>query len=103
MISIFFLRQRTAITKVYWDVETVTAGDYAVEISVNRFFKEFKEKEYANYPDDTIGLAFEKFIRYVVEDILTHQVDSQGYEDVDKIRVAEVQFTYKNSKLLKLL
>ena len=32
MVAVYFLKQMSAINKVQWDVETVTAFDYAVEM-----------------------------------------------------------------------
>ena len=71
MIAIYYLKQISAINKVNWDVETVTAGDYAVEIEVIEFFKIFKEKELHKYQGDSIGIAFEKFLVKEIEDLLT--------------------------------
>jgi len=57
-------------------VESVTAGDYGVEVGTENFFKIFKEQEFHKYEGDSIGLAFEKFIREEIEEILTTQVPS---------------------------
>jgi hypothetical protein len=36
VIMIFYLRQSTQIQKTVWDVETITAGDYAVDMTLTR-------------------------------------------------------------------
>lgn len=70
------MRQATALNKVEWDVESVTAADYAVEMETLDIFKRFKETELSRYEGDSVGLAFEKFICSELENILTNQVPS---------------------------
>jgi hypothetical protein len=38
MIAVFYLRQSTALNKIQWDVETVTAADYTVELDVRKVY-----------------------------------------------------------------
>jgi hypothetical protein len=55
------------------------------------------------YRGDSAGYGFKKFIHNDLENILTDQIPSQGYENVDRVRIADMQFSYKNAALLKLL
>jgi len=103
MITIYYMRQATALNKVDWDVASVTAGDYTVEFDTLEIFNKFKQTDFQRYSGDSIGLAFEKFICSELERILTEQVPSQGYENVSRVRIADIQFTYKNAVLIKLL
>jgi hypothetical protein len=42
MITVYYMRQATALNKVDWDVASVTAGDYTVELETLEVFRKFK-------------------------------------------------------------
>jgi hypothetical protein len=71
MIVIYYLRQSTALNKIDWDVASVTAADYTVEMDTTHAFAKFKETEFVRFPGESIGLAFEKFIIFELGNILT--------------------------------
>lgn len=50
-----------------------------------------------------MAFEFKKLVKGRVEEILTEKVPYQGYEEVDKVRIADIKFSYKNSHLIKLL
>ena len=46
MLTIYYMRQATALNKVDWDVASVTAGDYTVEFDTLEIFKKFKQTDF---------------------------------------------------------
>jgi hypothetical protein len=42
-------------------------------------------------------------LKQELEDKLTNEVPSMGYENVDRIRIADIQFSFKNSSLINTL
>ena len=89
MISVYWLRQSTALNKVKWDVETVTAADYTVEMDVTRHFDRFKNSS-DNRAGEAVGYGFKHFLINELENLLTNQVPYQGYERVNRIRIADM-------------
>ena len=68
LIMLFYLRQSTQILKVVWDVETVTAGDYTVDMHITTDqFLTFVHHHQQKYPQDPQGYAFKKYLKSELE------------------------------------
>jgi hypothetical protein len=90
---------------VEWDVKTITAGDYTVELDIpEAMWKEFIEKKYDPLSGKTKIEAFRDYIKDELEERLTNLPDL-GYEDEapDRIRIAMITFAFDNARLINLL
>ncbi|CDW91100.1 UNKNOWN [Stylonychia lemnae] len=104
IIMMFYLRQQTQIQKVEWDVETITAGDYTVDLKISQsMYQTFVNQHHQKYAFDPQGYALKKYLKQEIETKLTNEVGSLGFEKVDSIRVADIQFSYKNAPIIHLL
>lgn len=69
LVMVFYLRKKTKLDQIEWDVSTITAGDYTVEIKITdtmftKFHNEFRQQ---NYALETIGYGFKKHIKSEIE------------------------------------
>eukprot|EP00347_Sterkiella_histriomuscorum_P023421 403334704 len=104
IIMIFYLRQLTQIQKVRWDLDTLTAGDYTVDLNISRDqYQTFVNQHYAKYGNDPQGYALKKYLKFELEQKLTNAVEPQGFEKIDQVRIADIQFSYRNASLINLL
>jgi len=90
---------------VEWDVKTITAGDYTVELDIaETMWKEFIEKKYDPLCGKTKIEAFRDYIKDEMEERLTNLPDL-GYEEEapDRIRIAMITFAFDNARLINLL
>lgn len=77
MIMILFLRQLTQIQKVKWDLDTLTAGDYTVDIKITRQqYQNFVNQHYPKYGNEPCGYALKKYLKFELEQKLTNAVES---------------------------
>lgn len=101
LVMNFYLRRMTQIKHVEWDVATVTAGDYTVDMKINqRQYFTYMEEHSHRYPQDPAGYGLKKHLKHEIEDKLTNEVASLGFENIDRVRIADIQFSYKNAALI---
>ena len=90
---------------VEWDVKTITAGDYTVELDIaESMWKEFIDTKYDRLSGQTKIEAFRDYIKNEMEERLTNLPDL-GYEEEapDRIRIAMITFAFDNARLINLL
>lgn len=88
---IYYLRNNTIIKQVEWDVATTTAGDYTVDMKITHSqYSHFINQYSQQYRDDPQGYGLKKHLKNEIEDKLTREVPSQGFEAVDRIRIADI-------------
>lgn len=66
----------------------------------------FVNQHYPKYTREDpcpVGYALKKYLKFEIETKLTNNVPSQGFEQIDHVRIADIQFSYKNAALIELL
>lgn len=111
-ISLFFvvyvdyLRATFKNLNIEWDVKTITAGDYSVEVDITeKMWKNFDDAPEYNKDSHLSKLAqFRDFLKEKLEDNITEMPDL-GYEDEppEKIIISMITFAFDNADLINLL
>jgi hypothetical protein len=75
-----------------WDVATVTAGDYSIDMKItDSMVRHFRDDVYPQYKDESFGFALKRHLTHELEDKLTNQMPNQGFDDkLDRVRVADI-------------
>ncbi|CDW71360.1 UNKNOWN [Stylonychia lemnae] len=110
-ISLFFLVYVDYLNGIFknlyieWDVNTVTAGDYSVELDISeKMWKNFIEKIYNPNYKSTKLYQFKKYLIKQLEQNFSRLPDL-GFEDqkIEHIRISMITFAFDNSDLINLL
>jgi hypothetical protein len=93
------------LNQIEWDISTVTAGDYTVDLKISpqmfqTFLNDYRQQYFSL---DTLGYGLKRHIKEELENMLTGRVPSLGFESVDRIRIADIHFCYKNGELIRVL
>ena len=111
-ISIRFKREQGKIIQIEWDLATCTAGDYTVEMSINKlqyddWYKDiYKTGQDSNKPP---ALALKRYLvneieREITKDLKRRKERGEGQsDDPDVIIVSDIVFAYNNHKLIEEL
>lgn len=105
VIFIDYLRNVFKNQFIEWDVKTITAGDYSVELDLPREMYDNFVKEFGENPKGKSTLeAFRDYIVETLEERLTNLPD-QGYEEEppERIKISMITFAYDNSEIINLL
>jgi hypothetical protein len=105
VVFIDYLRSTFKNTFIEWDVKTITAGDYSVEMDISEsMYKNFLSTKYDPLSGKTKIAAFRDYLQEEMETRLTRLPDL-GYEEVppERIRVAMLSFAFDNAELINLL
>ena len=98
LLSVIAYRQGSnSIEKKEWDLQTVTASDYTLEISLSRsqvsqMRRDIYQNSFEYYESDGYQVKF--WIKKLLEDRLYELSGKRGYQ------IADVNFAYYNSWLL---
>ena len=90
---------------IEWDVKTITAGDYSVELDITeKQYKHFLDNVYDSLSGISKIESFKGYLKKTLEDRLTRMPDL-GYEDPapERINIAMISFAYDNAELINLL
>lgn len=102
LIMIYMAKGMTSITQIEWDVSTVTAGDYTCDMLITREqYTYFMDHHLNQFRNESPGFALKLFLKNELEDKLTNQVESQGFENVSRIEIADINFSYANYELIQ--
>jgi len=90
------------INQKEWDVETTTAGDYSVEMSITpsmlAYFRDHNE-----FPGQPFGFALKMQLSKDLPKLLA-EVPSMGFDDnLLAFNVVDIHFCFDNGKLIKKL
>lgn len=101
-IYINYLEQVFHHESVLFDIKTVTASDYTLELKVKQLFAKFTtESVYAE--EASLAVQFRSWLQQQLEYRLTRQ-PAQGYGlPGEPVRVAAISFSYDNAELIKIL
>lgn len=101
LIMIYFLRRKLALDQIEWDVQTVTPGDYTVQIPISE--EQYMEYKLMNSESESnISLGFKVYLKQWLEKLLSKE--KYGDLEIDsKINVADIQIAFKNRKIIDLL
>jgi hypothetical protein len=105
VVFVDYMRSVFKNSFVEWDVKTITAGDYSVELDItDSMWKKFLDEFYDESSGKTPVEAFRDYIQYELEERLTRLPDL-GYEEnpPDRMRVSMITFAFDNAKLINLL
>lgn len=105
VVFIDYLRSVFKNQFVEWDVKTITAGDYSVELDIPQaMYMEFVNNHFDKLSGKTKIAAFRDFLQEEMETRLTRLPDL-GYEEVppERIRIAMITFAFDNAELINLL
>lgn len=105
VVFIDYLRSIFKNQYVEWDVKTITAGDYSVELKVTeKMWKNFLRTQYKREVGKTKLHQFRNYLQRELEDRLTEMPDL-GYEEEtpEKINICLITFAFDNSELINLL
>ena len=110
-ISLFFvsfldyLKSIFKNTAVEWDVKTITAGDYSVEVTITQSM--WDTFVTTLYDPSLMKSKLEQFRLYFTKEFSRRlsELPDLGYEDepVEKVNIALVSFAFDNSELINLL
>lgn len=106
MLIIDYVRRIAKLDFVTWDVKTVSAGDYTVEYEISQeAWDHFLATEYANIEGCKRSKARElrKYMKKELERYLTEEVPSQDFEEIDRVRIAQITFAFNNAHIVKML
>ena len=99
VVFIDYLRSIFKNQYVEWDVKTITAGDYSVELDISQkmwdnFLKDLYKPELAT----TKLVQFRKYLEHTLENNLSALPDL-GYEDepVQRVNIAMLTFAFDNA------
>ena len=91
IIMIYYVRRNIDISKVEWDVSTVTASDYTVDMKISKdMYNTFAYNESENYRNQPIGYSLKTHLKKEMESVLTTKVPSQVYDNVSNIKIADI-------------
>ena len=105
VVYVDYMRSVFKNSFVEWDVKTITAGDYSVELDIpEALYKKFLEQKYDPLSGKTKIEGFRDFLQHELEERLTNLPDL-GYEEQapDRIRISMISFAFDNAKLINLL
>ena len=105
VVYIDYLRSTFKNTFIEWDVKTITAGDYSVELDITEnMYKNFLDNHYDALSGKTKIAALRDYLQEELETRLTRLPDL-GYEDQppERIRIAMITFAFDNAQLINLL
>jgi hypothetical protein len=105
VVYIDYLRSVFKNTFIEWDVKTITAGDYSVELDITEnMYKTFLANHYDPLSGKTKIASFRDYLQQELEDRLTRLPDL-GYEDQppERIRISMITFAFDNAELINLL
>ena len=57
-------------------------------------YNNFAYNESERYRDEPVGHSLKQYLKQELEKTLTEKVPSMGFEKVDRIRIADITFTY---------
>lgn len=100
---IFYQRKSTQLEQIEWDVSTVTASDYTVDMTLTEGMLENFMKEVNPGKEESAAYALKKYLQQTLEEKLTNEVPYLGFQKISRVKVADIQFTYKNGELMKVL
>lgn len=110
-IAIFFVVFIDYLSRIFknqyieWDVKTITAGDYSVELEITeKMWKNFLQSHYKKEKGKTKLHQFRNYLQRELEERLTEMPDL-GYEDEtpERIYISLITFAFDNSELINLL
>ncbi|CDW77052.1 UNKNOWN [Stylonychia lemnae] len=105
---IYFQYQSNELDSILWDIQTVTINDYSVELKLNqKILKAYEDQCSQNeIPDGNKGANLSSFLKDYIE-VQTQQyaieLDRDDLIELDKLRVAMIEFDFRRGNLLKLL
>jgi hypothetical protein len=89
-----------------WDVRTITAADYTVEMEIKEDFyhKFIEEHGGSKSPEVPMAVHFKNWLTKKIEQNIMALPD-QHYEEVrpDRINVVNITFAYRNEQIIRLL
>ena len=83
----------------------MTANDYTVDLTItpSMYFGFLKNERQTYYADHPIAYGFKMHLKRELEQKLTDEVPFMFFEQVEKVIVADIQFTYKNGEMIRIL
>ena len=121
ILVIYYMQSTSALDTVSYDINTVTAGDYTVEMDItSKMYQSFLDNQFEEVRDIkdengnfkwTRALCLKDYLVKEVAKVLTqYQKDRLAYDDPGhekkepvEIKVFDVTFAYNNNMLIKLL
>ena len=110
-ITIYYLKVNTNINVIRYDLLTVTAGDYTIELELSKsqiqnFKTEFGDRIKAS--KGGIGLCLKKYLMekmsFKIETAQTRRYARMGELDEElNLEIADIQFVVNNRQLIDLL
>jgi hypothetical protein len=89
-----------------WDVSTITAADYTVEMEISdEFYQQFLETHGNDKPPDTpMVVHFRSWLTDKLQTNISQQPDDWAtWERSREVKVANISFAYNNAGAVKLL
>lgn len=106
VVYVDYLRSIFKNLNIEWDVKTITAGDYSVEVDISeKMWHNFlNSPQFDSSKVDSKLAQFRAFLQKTLEDNLT-QMPDLGYEDdpPERIIISMVSFAFDNAELINLM
>jgi len=87
---IFYQRKSTQLEQIEWDVSTVTASDYTVDMTLTEGMLENFVKEANPGIDESAGYRLKQYLQQTLEEKLTNEVPSLGFQRISRVKVADI-------------
>ena len=119
-ITLKSLYQGGKIKMLEWDIATITAGDYTVELKVCRDeYRDWYDTQYKtgeDFSDDVApAMSFKKHLKKVIEDQLNEELangnlgkNTSGHQkkndqQLSEVKIADITFAFNNQNLINAL
>lgn len=105
VVYVDYLKSIFKNLNIEWDVKTITAGDYSVELDISEaMWHNFLNTVYDQKLASTKLVQFRNYLQKKLEDNFS-QLPDLGFEDepVERVRISMITFAFDNADLINLL
>ena len=87
---IFYQRKSTQLEQIEWDISTVTASDYTVDMTLTEAMLENFVKEVNPGKDESAAYRLKQYLHQNLEEKLTNEVPSLGFQKISRVKIADI-------------
>jgi len=104
IVFIEYVKKTQKNNFVEWDVKTLTAGDYTVEVDIpEAAYKEFLQRHCEPDESQSAATQFRSYMKKFMEEALSAFPNLGFDEGVTDIKIAKLTFAFDNAVLINLL
>lgn len=111
LVAIYYLKRISKLMAIDWDVQTITAGDYTVELHISEKSYNWWLNNVYNVNDRARGVStgesLKTYLYKEIENTLTRYLREHGHEEegnnITEVKIADLVFAFNNQDLINLL